>query len=261
MAKDELVNSLYKTLPFFNDTQEALLYLTLLETGALGTEKLHQKTGLHRETIQRLLTKMKTKGTITLTQKGRNKKAEAVPIEELQQKIEGIKTNFDLLLKPLLEVTADKKSPKIQIYTGNHSFSLLQMRLLNIQPQEEEIKVISAHPKEWVEAMIESRKLNQFEDLRLKKGAPFLLSCFSELRGQVEHNNATYFSGQPSKLKRQYRYVESEGSSPIQIQIWFNSTLLSIFEPSSNLHILIEDNRIKKAMDSYFQILWKLGSK
>lgn len=171
---------------------------------------------------------MKNAKTVIFTQHGRNKKAQAVSLFALQNKLEKDKENFEALLKPLLEVESDKKMPKVEIYTGNHAFGLLQMKLIKLQPKSEDILVISARPKEWLNAMVETQKLSLFEKTRLKKQVIFKLSCFSELRGEVERNNREYFAGQPEKLKRQFKYVESEHSSPAQVQVWFDYIVMSI---------------------------------
>jgi sugar-specific transcriptional regulator TrmB len=258
---DNFARAIRDSIPLFKDDKQALIYLTLIREGSLGAEKLSQKTGLHREIVQRNLKKMSNMGLVKLIKAGRNKKAQAVSVSTLQETIEKNRDNFDLILKPLLEAEGNKKSPKIEIYTNNHNFGLLQLKLIKLQPAQHDIQVISTQPKQWVASMVESKKLDRFESIRLSKEIPFLLSCFSELRGQVEHNNREYFAGQPAKLKRQYRYVETEASSPLQVQIWFNHVVISIFEATPSLHIVIEDSRVVKAMRAYFAILWGIGTK
>lgn len=253
----ENIEQLLSKNHLFSNQREALIYTTLLKNGPLGAEKLKDLTGLHRETIQRELKKMAVSGTINLKQHGRNKKAYSVSLSLLQEKIDKEYDSFNLLLKPLLEVQAGQKMPKIDIYTGSHKFGLLQMRLIKLQPPGQDIRVISTQPKSWIENMIESQKLSQFENLRTKKRINFLLSCFSQYRGQVESNNREYFAYQPERLKRKYRYVETELNSPLQIQVWFGHVLISIFDSYPSIHILIEDSRIVTAMKSYFEIIWR----
>lgn len=80
--------------------------------------------------------------------------------------------NFDLLLKPLLEAEARSGDRKIvQIFKGNHAFGLLQIKLIKTHPKKTPIHVISTHPKEWVDAMNESKKLQLFENIVFKKRA------------------------------------------------------------------------------------------
>src|SRR5262245_38187559 len=43
------------------------------------------------------------------------------------------------------------------------------MKLIKLQPEDSQISVISTQPKEWVEAMHQSRRLESFESLRTKK--------------------------------------------------------------------------------------------
>lgn len=107
--------------------------------------------------------------------------------------------------------------------------------------------------------MVSSRKLDQFERLRIKKEIGFRLSCFSKYRGEVEYNNRTFFTTQPPHLKRKYRYIETADSSPLQIQVWENHIVISIFSAQPNIHIVFEDKNIRSAMKSYFDILWKIG--
>lgn len=257
---DPLPQALSSTF-LFGDPDQSAIYLALLRQGPLGAEKLRQVTGIHRETIQRTLKKMEKLGTVSILKTGRNKKALASPVSELQKRIELQKDNFDLLLKPLLEAESEKLRPNIKIYTGSQAFGLLQTKLLKLQPSEHDIEVISARPKDWLEAMVQARRLSHFEELRLSKKVRFMLSCFSELRGQVEHNNREYFAGQPENLKRQYRYIDTDISSPLQIQIWFNTIVISIFESVPSIHIVIEDAKVCKAMRAYFKILWGVGQK
>lgn len=257
----DLANSLQQNISLFSNAEQALLYSTLLHEGPLGAEKLHQLIELHRETIQRELKKMEKIGTITWVKNGRNKKAQAISVSTLQEIIENKRDNFITLLKPLLEAESHNKKPKVSIYINNHNFGLLQLKLIKSQPKSHDIRVISTHPKEWIETMIQSKKLSLFENIRIKKEIKFLLSCFSEFRGQVEYNNREYFAGQPEKLKRQYRYIESADSSPLQIQIWFNHIVISIFGSTPSIHISIEDPRVVQAMKAYFNILWNFGER
>ena len=253
---ENLDKVLAKTSLFQNERQ-SLIYLVLLKEGPLGAEKLHDITGLHRETIQRELKKMADAGTISLKQHGRNKKAYPVSISLLQEKIEREYKSFDLLLKPLLEAQAGQKMPKIDVYTGSHKFGLLQLKLIKLQPPEHDIKVISAQPKAWLESMVESRKLSLFEKFRLQKESTFYLCCFSKYKGEVEHNNREYFAHQSEKLKRKYRYLDTELNSPLQIQVWFSHTVVSVFDSYPSIHIVIEDSRVVEAMKAYFEVLWR----
>lgn len=246
-------------LEFFENERQSQIYLGLLEKGPLGAAQISNHTGLHRETIQRELKKMAANGVVKIDRSGRNKKTRAISVGELEEKISTNFQSFNLLLKPLLETQANKKIPQIQIYTGNHDFGLLQTRLIKIQPTGDDVRVISAQPKAWIDAMTESRKLDLFERLRMEKRANFKLCTFSQYKGQVEHNNREYFAHQPAKLKRQYRYLEADRSSPIQIQVWHSHALLSIFSQRPSVHILIEDNKIAAAMLSYFKILWNVA--
>lgn len=258
---NEVANSLKQNISLFRNNEQALLYITLLREGSLGAEKLHQFTGLHRESIQRELRKMENTGVIRIVKIGRNKKAEAISVSELQEIIEQKTQNFSSLLKPLLEVEGNKSSPKLDVYMNDHNYGMLQLKLIKLQPENHDIYVISTHPKDWVNAMTTSKKLDRFEDIRLNKKIRFFLSCFSEFRGQVEHNNRQYFAKEQQSLKRQYRYVETADSSPLQIQVWFNSVVISIFESTPSIHIVVEDSRVVKAMKSYFNILWGIGVK
>lgn len=258
---DKLSEQLQKNIALFSDKEQALVYTTLLREGALGAEKIHQKTGLHRETIQRTLKKMVKAGTVQIIKTGRNKKAFPTSISSLQEMLESSRDNFNGLLKPLLEAEANRRGPKVEVYTTNHAFGLLQLKLIKLQPIGQDIEVISTHPKEWVQAMVDAKKLKLFEDTRLKKEIRFLLSCFSEFRGQVEYNNREFFASQPPSLKRQYRYIETDDSSPLQVQVWFSHIVISIFESSPSVHIVIEDARVVKAMRAHFNVLWSIGTK
>ena len=240
----------------FANQRQAQIYIALLREGPLGAEKLHDLTGLYRETIQRELKKMALAGVVTLKKLGRNRKAYPVQISSLQEKIEKEYDSFNLLLKPLLEAQANQRTPKIDIYTGSHKFGLLQLKLIKLQPPGHDIRVISAQPKAWIEGMIEGHKLSLFERARLQKDVTFNLLCFSSYKGEVEYNNREYFAHQPEKLKRKYRYVETELNSPLQIQVWFNCAVMSMFGSYPSIHIVIEDSRIVSAMRTYFEVLW-----
>ena len=258
MMKD-LADNLKQIPELFDSRRQAAIYLALLQGGASGVEKIHKETGIHRETLQRELKKMELKGVVLVKRAGRNKRIQAVPISRLQEILESTKEKFDFLLKPLLEVAAEGQQPKVNVFINNHAFGLLQTRLIKMQPEQHDIFVISTLPQAWREAMVESGKLSLFERLRLARKVGFMLSCFSEFRGQVEYNNREYFAVQPQALKRKYRYVETADSSPLQIQIWQNHVVISIFSANPSIHLVFEDKNIHVAMKSYFDILWKIG--
>lgn len=256
----KLTDLLTKTGAFFEDRRQSMLYLALLRLGTSGIESLHKETGIHRETIQRELRKMERRGTITITQKGRNKKIQAVPISKLQENLEHTKEKFEFLLKPLLEAEAESQQPKVNVFMGSQAFGLLQIRLLKIQPKGQPIYVTSANPKAWREAMVDSGKLEQFERERIVKKVTFWLSCFESVRGEVEYNNRAIFVNQPPELKRKYRYIKTADYTPLTIQIWQNHVCLSIFSADPAVHIVFEDKTINHAMKSYFNILWRIGT-
>lgn len=255
----DLESQLTKTGNLFDDRRQSAIYLSLLRQGEVGVEALRKDTGIHSETIQRELKKMVKKQTVSIIHKGRNKKIKATPLSQLQEILENNINQFDFLLKPLLEVSAEAQQPKVQIFLGEHNFGMLQIKLLKLQPEAHNIDVISTQPKNWREAMINSGKLDQFEKLRLKKEINFNLSCFSSNRGEVEHNNRQFFPDQPQALKRKYRYVESSDSPPLQIQIWQNTIVISIFSAQPSIHMVFEDKNMKKAMKAYFNVLWEIG--
>lgn len=257
----QLADSLQEVRGLFANRRQAVIYLATLESGQVGVEALRKKTGIHSETIQRELRKMTVRGTVVVTRAGRNKKVRAVPVAELQEILASTKEKFDFMLKPLLEAAAEKGQPKVSVFMGSSELAQVQLKLVRSQPHKEDVRVISAHPQAWREAMAEARKLDLFERERLTRNVGFMLSCFSAFRGQVEHNNRQYFVDQPASLKRKYRYIETADSSPLQIQIWQNHIVMSIFSATPSLHIVFEDPHIKKAMRSYFDILWGIGVK
>jgi len=258
---NEIVKELQKNKQLFDNDRQAAIYLVLLNNGPLGAEKIAQETKLYRETVQRELKKMEKLSTVKILKTGRNKKFEVTSLSTLQEILDASKDNFEKLLKPLLESQSNKSQPKIEIYTNDHKFALLQIKLIKLQPKKHDSYVISTQPQNWTRAMISARKLEQYEKIRLQKEIKLFLSCFSEFRGQVEYNNRNYFTSQPQNLKRHYRYVETSESSPIQIQIWFQTIVISIFNSTPSVHIVIEDKRVAKAMHSYFKILWGIGKK
>ena len=255
-----LITSLQTNVPMFDNDKQALLYTTLLRTGTLGAEKLHQQTKLHRESIQRELKKMVKNGTATFTHTGRVKRAKAVPIATLQETLEQKTNAFNLILKPLLEVESLRNKLDIQVIQDSHDFGALQLKLMKLQPPGHVVRVISAQPKAWLGAMIEAKKMKQSEDIRIKKVIPLELLCFADLKGEAEDMNREYFASEPKDLKRKQRYVEAELSSPMQIQIWHNQIVISIFQITPSVHICIENPQIVKAMNTYFSVLWKIGS-
>ena len=258
--KNDLINSLQANVPMFDNDKQALLYTTLLRTGPLGAEKLHQQTKLHRESIQRELKKMTKNGTITLAQVGRTKKAKAIPITSLQEILEQKTNAFSLILKPLLEVESLRNKLDIQVVQDSHDFGTPQVKLMKLQPPNHPVRIISAQPKAWLGAMIEARKMKLSEDVRIKKSIPLELLCFTDLKGEVEEMNREYFASEPKDLKRKQRYVDAELSSPMQIQVWHNQIVISIFQITPSVHISIENPQIVKAMNTYFSLLWKMGA-
>jgi sugar-specific transcriptional regulator TrmB len=256
---NDLENSLSEMGDLFSNKRQASIYLSLLQEGSSGVEKIHKATGIHSEAIQRELKKMALKGTVRVARNGRNKKIQAVSISRLQEILEKSKEKFDFVLKPLLEIASENQQPKVNVFINNSAFGLMQTRLLKVQPQGHDVFVISTHPQAWREAMIEAGKLSLFERERVARKVGFLLSCFSAFRGEVEYNNREYFADQPQALKRKYRYIETADSSPLQIQVWDAHVVISIFSAEPSIHIVFEDKNIKKAMKSYFDILWKIG--
>lgn len=244
----------------FTNERQSMLYITLLQHGPLGAEKLHQVTGLHRETVQRELMKMERLGTVQFLPSGNKKRAKACSLQALQERLLVQQDQFSQLLQPLLTAATQRHVPLVSVLTGDYHFGLLQMQLLRLQPAGTTLRVLSTQPRAWVQAMQEAKRLQTFEKLRIQKEVRWQLSCFSGQRGEVEYNNREYFAGQPVHLKRVYRYVETVLTSPLQTQVWFQHVVISIFDAVPSIHIVLEDSRVVRAMEAYFHILWSVES-
>jgi hypothetical protein len=255
-----LADALHEGTPLFRNPRQSLIYLSLLGNGPMGAENIHKQTALHRETVQRELIDLEKRGVVTILKQGRNRKAKATPISSLQEMLESYQLNFDQLLKPLLQASAsNRQSTSASVLYDTHAFALLQMKLLKLQPPRHTMRVLSSQPKKWVSAMVEHKKLEPFERLRAKKGITHELLCFSESRKEIEETLRKYFTGQPEHARRRCRYVDSELSSPIQVQIWHQCIVMSIFSAGPSVHIMLQNATIADAMGVYFNLLWKTG--
>jgi sugar-specific transcriptional regulator TrmB len=240
-------------------TNQARVYLALLELGQSRVGPIIAKSKLPRQTVYNTLSELEEKELIFSVIKSGRKNFQT---KDPQQLLENIRTQEEIVEKILPQLISKRDTSKnisdIKVYEGLDGFKTVHMTNIRNTKKNSTVYFISAGSQKWVDFAKQSGMLYKYEKIRLGKNITQKLVVYESQRKILENFTNTDFRDQLPSQRRQYRFLQDNFNSPMSIQIWQDRIDLVIF---SNSPIIFEIKNIEivKSFEKYFNFLWSIA--
>lgn len=237
--------------------KEAYTYLASLELGPASIQKLSQCSRLNRSTVHFVTDRLRKKGLMSETRKGKKRLLFAEDPEKFKEILSQDKANVKIKesalvdLLPFLEnieMSADRK-PQVRFYEGTQGFYDICERSLN--KAKKEILFLSSYTD-----FIKDADHEKYEDLkyvpnRLKKGIKIRMLVFKN-EWAIKHR-----ANQKKEL-RELRYLPDNFKFKSSIFI-YGDEFSMISSQAPFLGVVIESKELAHTMKQIYEMLWAVS--
>lgn len=245
--KKELLNNL-QSLGL--KEKEALVYLSLLELGEVGSSKVIKSSALHGQYVYMALESLENKGLVQHVIKQGRKKFMAKNPSTLVGLIERQKNIADKMVDKLKNMVVLPAQQQFEIYQGKDSFIAYEFGLLEKALENSQLLIIGGTGDDFFETM--RMNLQKYEKIRLEKN---IVVRYIGSEGQKkelleEKNNRKLF---------EYRILPGLFTGIVNTNIWQDAIGFNIFgNPVTAFSI--SNSLIAISYRQFFESLWELGN-
>ncbi|MDO8529528.1 MAG: helix-turn-helix domain-containing protein [bacterium] len=245
-------NGILKDLERLNlSRKEALVYMTLLRLGEVGSSKIITAASLHGQFVYQALETLEQKGLVQhVTLRGRKKFSAKNP-KALLRLVESQKRIADDLSAKLGEKWTSSPEQKFEVFKGKESYVAHEFDLLNEAPEECELLIIGGLGDLFSKIMV--KQLRAYEELRLKKKIKI------RYLGS-EAQKTDLFRNIEERKFFEYRLLPGLFTGMVNTNIWPEAIGFNIFsEPV--MSFVVSNSIISGSYRQFFETLWKLSAK
>ncbi len=223
-------------------TNEAKIYIALLENGLSLVSDIYKKISIHRRNIYDALERLQDKGLVTVSIKNGKKHFEAVNpdklLDYLQEKEEGIR---QILPNLKSRYDAVKSSEEGQMFKGIEGMKTIMQDMLNVG---ETIYVVGGKGKWVVDEM--RFYFPRFDKERVKKKIRTKQIFDYEMKKRKEL---------PSIKYGEYRFFPKKYSSPTHIWI-YRDRVVTAFWGDTQFAFMIKSDKVSEGYKKFFNFIW-----
>jgi HTH-type transcriptional regulator, sugar sensing transcriptional regulator len=223
---------------------EYKVYTAALMLGEASMQDLATRSGVKRSTIYTFIDKLKDRGLIQETAKGKRKVYSAVEPEQL---LEIEKTRLKELEQVIPELKAihnkSRKKPKVTFYEGIEGIEAVYADVL-----KEKKEVLTFEDLDQLKKMVSKSFYQYFPPERSRKG--ILLKSISR-----DSEFAREFTKRNIGLLRETKFIKTE-SLKTDINIYADKVALMSLNEQSPFCVLIEDPNIAQTLRLVWNELW-----
>ena len=227
-------------------TNEAKLYLLLLELGSVSSGVLVKKSGFQSSVVYHLLGRLVEKGVVHYVKKGEHKLYSATNpenftqlLEQKEKKLQAAKVSFAQLLPQLISYTTNRpKQTNVQVYTGKHGLTVAFNDILNTAKEY----LVYGGTGNFSKLVPSYQKFFQAERITRK----------------IKQKNLWF--GVKLREDNAYettKYLDPNNNLPFSFIIYNEKVLINLFEEEPNVSILIESKTMAQACKNFFDDLWE----
>jgi HTH-type transcriptional regulator, sugar sensing transcriptional regulator len=240
-------------------TEEAKVFLAVLEEGRCTAGPIVKRTGLHRQIVYDTLAKLKTRHLVSETVQSNRKNWTATSPSAILKEIQVKEALANEILPNLLSLQQrSEHRQEVRVFEGFEGFRAVHMENINAQPKDTIVPVIGATGWDWASAMEKARCLKKYEKLRIGRGVNHQLIFFKREKDNTQRLVEKYYADEPRESRREYRFLPEEFQSPVGMQVWHDNVTLVIYSDPV-LIIQIKNDLVVKNFRKYFDILWLIG--
>ncbi|NTW30004.1 MAG: hypothetical protein HGA33_01890 [Candidatus Moranbacteria bacterium] len=242
-------------------TEEAKVFLAVLEEGQCTAGPIVKRTGLHRQIVYDTLAKLKMRHLVSETVKSNRKNWTAASPSVILKEIKAKEALASEILPDLLSLQQrSAHRQEVRVFEGPEGFRAVHMENMHSQPKDSIVPVIGATGWDWAGVMEKARCLKQYEKLRIAKEINHHLIFFKRERESTLRLVSEYYADQPKEFQRKHRFLPDEFQSPVGIQVWHDNVTLIIYSDPV-LIIQIKNDLVVENFRKYFDILWLIAEK
>ncbi len=240
-------------------SNQAMVYLALLELGQSRAGLIIAKAKLPRQTVYNTLAELEEKELVFSVVKSGRKNFQTKDPQQLLENVRLQEETIEKLLPQLISRRdVSKNISDIRVYEGLDGFKTVHLANIKNAKKDSTVYFISAGSQRWVDLAKTSGMLYKYEKIRLEKNITQKFVVYEGQRETLDIFTNTEFRDQLPSQRRQYRYLSNDFSSPVSIQVWQDRIDLIVF---SNHPIVFEIKNVEivKSFENYFKVLWNIA--
>jgi sugar-specific transcriptional regulator TrmB len=230
-------------------SNEAAVYVALLELGEVGSSKIIAKTVLHGQYVYQALLKLEEKGLAQHIIRNGRKKFSAKSPNVLARLIEQQKRLADEVADKLRSMIVLPQEQQFEVYQGvdsyvSHEFDLLERAMLGAT-----LLVIGGTGDQFIKTM--GMRISEYDRLRQKKKISVRYIGSEDQREMLKKTHGI-------RQAFEFRLLPGLFTGLVNTNIWPDSVGFNIYgEPVSR--VTISSRVIAESYMQFFETLWKLG--
>jgi sugar-specific transcriptional regulator TrmB len=231
---------------------ETKVYKALLETGETAVGAIVEKLKMHRQVIYDALNGLAGKNMVTSSIRGRRNHYK---ISDPRNILDNIKVKEQIAVNLVKEInkkiSGQTKRQEIKIYEGENAYRELVLKKDEKMPANQDIYILACLAEKHTQMLEVGGVLAKSNELRRAKNIKTKLLFSEEYRGEAK---------KLKRANRECRFLKQEFTTPISIQIWYDSVVLISFG-GEVFAIEMKSEDIRNAYLGYFKLLWKIAKK
>ncbi len=230
-------------------SNEAIVYLALVELGESASGEIIKKVNKHRSIVYEALDKLKKERLVSETIKKGKKYFRINDPENLSIQIKDKLRLADEVVKEIKQ-RSKNQAPHVNIYEGKDGWQTAYRRLTKELKKGDKIYTLGAGADKWVEAMGDF--FVEYEKFCQKNNIQIIMLAYEWQRKEIEAHQ--------SQLIRKVRYLPKRLAVPSNTEISPKGIFIQIYTTP----LILIEIRTKEVADGYrqhFQALWELAKK
>ena len=237
-------------------TNQARVYLALLELGQSRAGLIITKAKLPRQTVYNTLAELEEKELVFSVVKSGRKNFQT---KDPQQLLENVKIQEETIEKLLPQLISKRDTSKnisdIRVYEGLDGFKTVHMTNIRNQKKDSINYVIGAGSQKWIDLAKEAGILYKYEKIRIERNIEQKLLAYENQRREISDFMEKEFRNQSELERKQWKFLPELSYSPVGIQIW-NDRIELIVYSTHTIIFEIKNIEVVKSFENYFNFLW-----
>lgn len=229
--------------------KEALVYVSLLKLGEVGSSKIIKNAELHGQYVYQALEKLEERGLAQHVVKRGRKKFSAKNPAVLARLIDQQKLLAESLVEKLREMVALPPEQRFEVFQGRESYVAHEFEMLEQAPENCQLLIIGGTGDKFNETMGE--RLQAYAALQVKKNITLRYIGSEGQRASMPtmHGRRKLF---------EIRYLPGLFTGQVNTNIWPGAIGFNIFsEPVTRFTIW--NSVVAGSYTQFFETLWKMA--
>lgn len=240
-------------------TNQARVYLALLELGQSRAGMIIAKAKLPRQTVYNTLAELEEKELVFSVVKSGRKNFQT---KDPQQLLENVRLQEETIEKLLPQLISKRDTSKnisdIRVYEGLDGFKTVHMTNIKNQEKDSVNYIIGAGSQKWIDLAKEAGILYKYEKIRIERNVDQRLLAYENQRNEISNFMDKDYRDQSQLQRKKFKFLPESSYSPVGIQIW-NDRIELIVYSTHPIIFEIKNIEVVKSFENYFNFLWNIA--